>query len=290
MLHRILQLPVGASNLNVEELLPKMTFVHVAQRRNKITVYDLEKIAISKFKANRPAGNIMGSSFWDSKEVVMMECLDRGATLTGSLYAELIIKLLNEIRKKWRGELWNIVLFHQDGAWTHRSAVAMARLLTRSVGRLLGRLRGRRGRARPLSLPALLPQYSLFYVDSERIGLFYLNLLERAEQPSELFTLTHQRAAPGAGSGPSPPRASDDLDLVNRHGVILIGSPAVGFVSRISGIMSSYGAAGGESRRRRRRDAARTGRGAGGRPAPPKRRRREGRAENPEAIRQEESC
>lgn len=79
-----------------------------------------------KFKAIPSAGKVMGSIFWDSQGVVMIEYLSRGATITGSLYAEQIKKLRNEIREKRRGKLSKVVLFHQDNAPAHKSSVAMA--------------------------------------------------------------------------------------------------------------------------------------------------------------------
>lgn len=79
-----------------------------------------------KFKAIPSAGKIMGSLFWDSQGVVMIEYLNHGATITGTLYAEQITKLREEIRKKRRGKLAKVVLFHQDNAPAHKSRVALA--------------------------------------------------------------------------------------------------------------------------------------------------------------------
>lgn len=79
-----------------------------------------------KFKAIPSAGKVMGSLFWDSQGVVMIEYLDHGATITGNLYAEQIKKLRNFIREERRGKLSKGVLFHQDNAPAHKSRVAMA--------------------------------------------------------------------------------------------------------------------------------------------------------------------
>lgn len=79
-----------------------------------------------KFKAIPSAGKVMGSLFWDSKGVIMVEYLSHGATITGSVYAEQIRKLRDEIREKRRGKLAKVVLFHQDNAPAHKSRVAMA--------------------------------------------------------------------------------------------------------------------------------------------------------------------
>lgn len=79
-----------------------------------------------KFKTQPSAGKIMGSVFWDSQGLIMIEYLDHGATITGNVYAEQIKKLRREIIEKRRGKLAKIVLFHQDNAPAHKSAVAMA--------------------------------------------------------------------------------------------------------------------------------------------------------------------
>lgn len=78
-----------------------------------------------KFKAVPSAGKIMGSLFWDSQGVIMIEYLSHGATITGALYAEQIKKVRQEIRENRRGKLAKVVLFHQDNAPAHKSRVAM---------------------------------------------------------------------------------------------------------------------------------------------------------------------
>ncbi|GBP89291.1 hypothetical protein EVAR_60433_1 [Eumeta japonica] len=61
--------------------------------------------------------------FWNSKVVFMIDYLNRGAIVTGSLNAEQIKKLRNEIQKDRRGKLVEIVLCHQDNALARWSAV-----------------------------------------------------------------------------------------------------------------------------------------------------------------------
>ncbi|KAJ2940840.1 hypothetical protein O0L34_g10101 [Tuta absoluta] len=52
-----------------------------------------------KFKAIPSAGKIMGSLFWDSQGVIMIEYLDHGATITGALYAEQIKNCVKKYAK-----------------------------------------------------------------------------------------------------------------------------------------------------------------------------------------------
>jgi len=63
----------------------------------------------------------MASVCWNSEGV-----LERGKTVTGVYYAELIRKLRSAIKEKRRGKLSHGVLLIQHNAPAHTSAVAMA--------------------------------------------------------------------------------------------------------------------------------------------------------------------
>ena len=56
----------------------------------------------------------------------MIDCLERGKTVTGVYYAELIRELRSAIKEKRREKLSHGVLLHQDNAPAHTSAVTMA--------------------------------------------------------------------------------------------------------------------------------------------------------------------
>lgn len=56
----------------------------------------------------------------------MVEYLEKGATITGSYYADQIRRFREAIKEKRRGKLRAGVLFHQDNAPAHKAAVAMA--------------------------------------------------------------------------------------------------------------------------------------------------------------------
>lgn len=79
-----------------------------------------------KFRKIASAGKVMASVFWDSEGVLMIDYLERGKTVTGNYYAELIRKLRTVIKEKRRGKLRQGVLLHQDNAPAHTSAVAKA--------------------------------------------------------------------------------------------------------------------------------------------------------------------
>jgi len=56
----------------------------------------------------------------------MIDYSERGKTVTGVYYAELIRKLRSAIKEKRRGKMSHGVLLHQDNAPAHTAAVAIA--------------------------------------------------------------------------------------------------------------------------------------------------------------------
>ncbi|CAF4830352.1 unnamed protein product [Pieris macdunnoughi] len=79
-----------------------------------------------KFKVSSSAGKVMASVFWDAEGIIMVEYLEKGATIIVSYYADQIRRLREAIKQKRRGKLRAGVLFHQDNAPSHKAAVAMA--------------------------------------------------------------------------------------------------------------------------------------------------------------------
>ncbi|CAK1591719.1 unnamed protein product [Parnassius mnemosyne] len=75
-----------------------------------------------KFKVSSSAGKVIASVFWDAQGIIMVEYLEKGATITGSYYADQIRRLRKAIKKKRRGKLRAGVLFHQDNAPAHKAA------------------------------------------------------------------------------------------------------------------------------------------------------------------------
>ena len=55
----------------------------------------------------------------------MIDYLERKNTITGVYHAQLIRKLRDTIQEKRRGKLHQGVVFHQDNAPAHTSAIAM---------------------------------------------------------------------------------------------------------------------------------------------------------------------
>lgn len=79
-------------------------------------------------KSSQSAGKVMATVFWDAHGIVSLDFLEKGKTITGQYYAELLDKLNDAIRTKRPHLAGKKVLFHQDNAPAHNSMVAMAKL------------------------------------------------------------------------------------------------------------------------------------------------------------------
>ena len=79
-----------------------------------------------KAKVIPSAGKVMASVFWDSQGVIFIDYLQRGHTITGQYYSDLLKKLRVQIQEKRPQMMSRGVLYHHDNAPGHTSAVAMA--------------------------------------------------------------------------------------------------------------------------------------------------------------------
>ena len=68
----------------------------------------------------------MATVFCDTGGVVLVDFLEKGRTITGKYYTDLLRQLGDKIKEKRREMLTNGVLLHQDNAPAHKSALAMA--------------------------------------------------------------------------------------------------------------------------------------------------------------------
>ncbi|UYV63353.1 hypothetical protein LAZ67_2003826 [Cordylochernes scorpioides] len=78
-----------------------------------------------KAKTVPSAGKVMVSVFWDS-EAVLLDFVNKGQTITGNYYANLVKQLREAIKENRRGKLSKKIVYHQDNAPSHRSLHAMA--------------------------------------------------------------------------------------------------------------------------------------------------------------------
>ena len=83
----------------------------------------------SQGQTGKSAGKVMAASiFWDSKGVIMISFLEKGRTINGLHYSNLVKQLLEEIKSKTPGMLPRGVIYDHDNAPAYRSAVAKAAL------------------------------------------------------------------------------------------------------------------------------------------------------------------
>ena len=74
-----------------------------------------------KFKAEKSAGKVMATIFWDSKGVILLDFLPRGETVNANVYIETLKKLKARIRRvRPDSDMCNVLLQH-DNARPHTS-------------------------------------------------------------------------------------------------------------------------------------------------------------------------
>src|SRR5436190_12976832 len=87
-----------------------------------------EESAPKKAKTVPSAGKVMASVFWDARGIIFIDYLQKGKTINGEYYANLLQRLSDEIKKKRPHLAKKKVLFHQDNAPVHTSVIAMAKI------------------------------------------------------------------------------------------------------------------------------------------------------------------
>ncbi|XP_014487335.1 PREDICTED: histone-lysine N-methyltransferase SETMAR-like, partial [Dinoponera quadriceps] len=80
-----------------------------------------------KAKTAPSARKIMATLFWDSR-VIFIDYLDKGRSITGQYYSDLLGRIEVELKKKRLHLAKKKVLFHYDNAPAHSSTIAIAKL------------------------------------------------------------------------------------------------------------------------------------------------------------------
>jgi histone-lysine N-methyltransferase SETMAR len=84
--------------------------------------------APKKAKTVLSAGKVMASVFWDAKGILFIDYLQKGKTIKGEYYANLLNRLKTAIAEKRPGMNKKKVLFHQDNAPVHSCTVAAQKI------------------------------------------------------------------------------------------------------------------------------------------------------------------
>jgi histone-lysine N-methyltransferase SETMAR len=84
--------------------------------------------APKKANAVESAGKVMASVFWDARGIIFIDYLQKGKTINGEYYANLLQRLSDEIKEKRPHLAKKKVLFHHDNAPVHTSVIAVAKI------------------------------------------------------------------------------------------------------------------------------------------------------------------
>lgn len=83
--------------------------------------------APKKAKMGLSANKVMATVFWDSRGVIHIDYLEKGKTINGKYYSELLDRFDTVLKQKRPHLKKKKVLFHQDNARVHTCAVTMAK-------------------------------------------------------------------------------------------------------------------------------------------------------------------
>lgn len=81
-----------------------------------------------KAKTIFSANKVMATVFWDARGIIYIDYLEKGKTITGQYYADLLQRLSHEVKIKRPHLAKKKILFHHDNAPAHTSIVAMAKI------------------------------------------------------------------------------------------------------------------------------------------------------------------
>ena len=87
-----------------------------------------EKSAPKNAKIVPSAGKVTALLFWDARETIFIDYLQKGKTINAKCYANLLQRLSDEMKKKRLHLAKKKVLFHQDNAPVHTYVIAMAKI------------------------------------------------------------------------------------------------------------------------------------------------------------------
>jgi hypothetical protein len=70
----------------------------------------------------------MASVFLDAEGILFIDYLEKGKTITGEYYSNLLTRLDEKIREKRPGLQKKKIIFYQDNTPAHKSVLAMGKL------------------------------------------------------------------------------------------------------------------------------------------------------------------
>jgi histone-lysine N-methyltransferase SETMAR len=70
----------------------------------------------------------MASVFWDAEGILFIDYLEKGKTITGEYYSNLLTRLVEKIHEKRPSLQKKKIIYYQDNAPAHRSVLAMGKI------------------------------------------------------------------------------------------------------------------------------------------------------------------
>jgi hypothetical protein len=74
-------------------------------------------------RVQRTSSDMLASVFWDKDGILLVDYLEKDATITAKYYVVLLDKLKQQLVSKRRGKLSKGILFLQDNAAPHKEAI-----------------------------------------------------------------------------------------------------------------------------------------------------------------------
>jgi histone-lysine N-methyltransferase SETMAR len=94
------------------------------QRQRKIQGMETQWFPASKeVQDTEVIKQSVGAVFWDKDGILLVDYLEKGATITAKYYVALLSKLKQQLVSKYRGKLSKGILFLQDNAAPHKAAI-----------------------------------------------------------------------------------------------------------------------------------------------------------------------
>jgi len=84
--------------------------------------------APKKTRSVPSAGKVMASVFWNAEGTLFIDYLEKGKTITGEHYSNLLTRLDEKIHEKRPCLQKKKIIFHQDNAPAHKSLLATRKL------------------------------------------------------------------------------------------------------------------------------------------------------------------
>jgi hypothetical protein len=81
-----------------------------------------------KFKTQTSSSKVLAYAFWDKDGILLVDYLERGATIMAKYYVALLDEMKQQLVSKHQGKLLKEILLLQDNAASHKAAIIHQKL------------------------------------------------------------------------------------------------------------------------------------------------------------------